>query len=185
MSAAFDWHSHYAQVRKRLYAAPKKVASGPVDNGNNDSRASCEPVKANVVACKPVVRRDILVLATGNGKEAYIMYAEPIGPNRPAFVDMKWPPPKRRTSPESIVRDVLKDTYYTIAALRGPTRQKDIVRLRQFAMWRMHRELGWGLAQIGRYFNRDHTTALHSIRMVDGIPRKGSTSAGTQFADAG
>lgn len=171
MSAAFDWHSHYAQVRKRLYAAPKKKIPGPVDNGNNASPASCEPGKSNVVACKPVVRRDILVLATGNGKEAYLMYAEPIGPNRPAFADMKWPPPKRRSSPESIVRDVLRGTDTTAAELRGVTRRKAVVKLRQFAMWRMSRELGWSLTQIGRYFNRDHTTALHSIRTVDGIKR--------------
>lgn len=171
MSAAFDWHTHYAQVRKRLYTVPKKFNAKPVDSGNSGSEASCLTPSTKVVECRPVVRRDILVLASGNGQEAYLMYAEPIGPKRPAFADMKWPPPKRRSSPESIVRDVLRGTDTTAAELRGVTRRKAVVKLRQFAMWRMSRELGWSLTQIGRYFNRDHTTAFHSIRTVDGIKR--------------
>ena len=45
----------------------------------------------------------------------------------------------------------------------GPRKEARIVRARWDA-WALARAAGWTLPEIGRAFNRDHTTILHGLR---------------------
>lgn len=52
-------------------------------------------------------------------------------------------------------------------SLRGPSQRSVVVRPRQLAMWLAHRDGGFGIAAIGRYFGgRDPATVRHAIRAI-------------------
>jgi hypothetical protein len=51
--------------------------------------------------------------------------------------------------------------------IRLPTRDGDIVELRQAAQYLATRRLGFSLSRVGLEFRRDHTTVLHAVRKID------------------
>ena len=51
--------------------------------------------------------------------------------------------------------------------LRGPRRLDPIVQARQEAMRRMYRSGRFTTTQIGRFFNRDHTTVCYSVKAAE------------------
>lgn len=56
----------------------------------------------------------------------------------------------------------------SIAEMRAPTRRTAPVALaRQVAMYLMHVVFGLSLSAVGRYFNRDRTTAAHACRQIE------------------
>ena len=61
---------------------------------------------------------------------------------------------------------VAEDYGSSLADMRGPRRRDDYVKPRQVAMYLASSQLGQGYAAIGRYFNRDHTTVMHAVRVV-------------------
>jgi chromosomal replication initiator protein len=62
--------------------------------------------------------------------------------------------------------------------VKGPSRQRQIARARQIAMWLARHHLTMSLPEIGRAFGgRDHTTALASIQKIDTLVE---TDAGVQ-----
>jgi chromosomal replication initiator protein len=65
-------------------------------------------------------------------------------------------------------------TYYGLKPVdvRGPSRQRQIARARQVSMFLIRTHLKASLPEIGRFFGgRDHTTALSSIRKIDGLTK--------------
>lgn len=53
----------------------------------------------------------------------------------------------------------------TVADLRGPRRQRDLILARHHIMYEVSRACPHlSLPQIGRLFDRDHTTVLHALR---------------------
>lgn len=63
----------------------------------------------------------------------------------------------------ALVEDAAREAGCTVAQMLGPQRALHPYRWR--AMKRAHEE-GYSLPQIGRAFNRDHTTVLHAVRKV-------------------
>jgi chromosomal replication initiator protein len=62
--------------------------------------------------------------------------------------------------------------------LTGPSRQRQVTRARQIAMYLVRHELRHSLPEIGRSFgDRDHTTVLASVNKIDGLR---ATDAGVQ-----
>lgn len=59
----------------------------------------------------------------------------------------------------------------------GKSRQRSVTRARQLAMYLCRRHLAASLPEIGRFFGRDHTTVMASVRKVEGLL---STDAGIQ-----
>lgn len=53
--------------------------------------------------------------------------------------------------------------------MRGPSRCKIVARPRQIAFFLARELTGSSLPKIGRYFNRDHTTALAGIRRIQAL----------------
>ncbi len=61
---------------------------------------------------------------------------------------------------------VAEDYGTSLAQMRGASRRSEDVRPRQVAMFLARRLTGQSLPAIGRYFNKDHTTVMHAVRVV-------------------
>jgi chromosomal replication initiator protein len=70
---------------------------------------------------------------------------------------------------DSIAKTVAKAFNVPIGDIKGASRQKEVVLPRQAAMYLMYRLLKPTYKDIGHFFGRDHTTAIHSI---DAIQKK-------------
>ena len=57
-------------------------------------------------------------------------------------------------------------TGVTILAMRGTTRLGKITLARQFAIWLVHIVRQDSLPATGRFFEKDHSTVMHSIRKI-------------------
>lgn len=58
---------------------------------------------------------------------------------------------------------------YTLDEIRGKGRVSELVACRQVLMYFLRTKSGMKLAEIGKRFNRDHTTVIHSLRTVNGL----------------
>ena len=68
----------------------------------------------------------------------------------------------------TIATAVAEETDMTIEALRGRRRSLRFARPRQLAMWLICKMCqGRSYPQIGKFFNRDHTTVIHAHRKID------------------
>jgi chromosomal replication initiation ATPase DnaA len=54
-----------------------------------------------------------------------------------------------------------------IADILGRNRRPPIAAAHHEAVWRVSQATGWSLPRLGRFFKRDHTTVLHSIREMN------------------
>ena len=52
----------------------------------------------------------------------------------------------------------------TLAEMKSESRKRRFAQPRQAAMVEIRRQLGYSYPQIGRMFNKDHTTVLHACR---------------------
>lgn len=70
----------------------------------------------------------------------------------------------------------------SVEELQSRSRKKSVSVPRQIAMYLARRHTGESLVEIGRFFNRDHSTVLHSIRVVgDRMRRDGAMNAQMQL----
>jgi chromosomal replication initiator protein len=69
--------------------------------------------------------------------------------------------PKEELAP--MIAEVARVTGHAVEELTGRDRTDGIVKVRQHAMLLAH-QAGYSMPQIGRAFNRDHTTVLEGIR---------------------
>lgn len=78
--------------------------------------------------------------------------------------------PPRRPTMKTIATAVAAKYGSSVEELMSDARQRAVVWPRQEAMWLMREEKAvngkprYSLPQIGHFFGRDHTTALHAIR---------------------
>lgn len=63
----------------------------------------------------------------------------------------------------AIVRRVAREYLLPVDEVLGPSRTKRAVASRKEAMQRLVDERDMSSSQIGRLFNRDHTTVLHAL----------------------
>jgi chromosomal replication initiation ATPase DnaA len=61
----------------------------------------------------------------------------------------------------------------SVMEIMGKRRHKSIAWARQSAMWRIRMATSLSLPQIGRMFDRDHTTVLHAIRAHEARLKQG------------
>ena len=78
----------------------------------------------------------------------------------------------RNLSVDDIQREVENVFKVSHADLVGPTRARSIVYPRQIAIYLCRQMLDLPYQDIGRKFNRDHTTAMHSVTMVEEMLKK-------------
>lgn len=138
---------HYARVRARLNNPPNAVV-------------------------KPALR---LVIDPNKPRSKHrsdsICYAYPIGPVIPEFEDRIR---VKSVSAKEIIFEVAHKHGISPIEIFGDRRCKHIIDARHEAIARVSEEKSeWSLTQIGRFFNRDHTTIIHAIRKVKGTERDG------------
>jgi len=68
-----------------------------------------------------------------------------------------------------VVDAVSKSTGVTVAEIMGPRRDRNIIRARFAAMAIARDYLNLSYPQIGREFNRDHTSVINAMRRVDAL----------------
>jgi chromosomal replication initiator protein len=75
-----------------------------------------------------------------------------------------------------IIRDFIARQFkLSVQDLQSRSRKKTIAFPRQVSMYLSRKYTEQGLAEIGKVFNRDHSTVLHSVRVItDAISRNGS-----------
>jgi chromosomal replication initiator protein len=68
---------------------------------------------------------------------------------------------------ESIIKEICK--YYSLTAeqVKGKSRKREIVKARFISIYIIKNETDFTLSAIGRIFNRDHSTILHSIKIIN------------------
>ena len=74
------------------------------------------------------------------------------------------------------IRDfVARQFKVSVSDLRSRSRKKVIAFPRQISMYLARKYTEEGLVDIGRAFNRDHSTVLHSVRVItEAMSRNGS-----------
>jgi chromosomal replication initiator protein len=86
-------------------------------------------------------------------------------------------------TPNLIISQVCK--FYSIdeTVLRGSLKNKGTSEARQIAMYLIRQMTNLSLPDIGREFNRDHTTVLHAIRKVEVNLKNGNTALQDSIRD--
>lgn len=69
----------------------------------------------------------------------------------------------------AIVEEVATEARVTPEDIYGDSRRADIVLARQIAQWRVSEELGYSTSVVGRHFNRDHASIIHSLKKIDAM----------------
>ena len=64
------------------------------------------------------------------------------------------------------IDEVCEDYNITYEQIISPTRLRIISLPRQVAMYKLH-QLGYSLMEIGKIFNKDHTTVIHAVRKIE------------------
>jgi len=72
--------------------------------------------------------------------------------------------PQPRRLGRHIIAEVAKETGISVADILGPRRLAPVAAARRIAMQRIRNELGYSYPQIGRMFDRDHSTCIWACR---------------------
>ena len=74
---------------------------------------------------------------------------------------------RRAISPKQVIDKVAK--YYDLSGkdLYGTSRVKNIKSARQVAMYLLKDQLGLSTVRIGQEFDKDHTTIMHGIKVIE------------------
>ncbi len=76
-----------------------------------------------------------------------------------------------QTAPSQIAKRIIEqvciETGISQDLIKSPIRTNPVSQARQEAIWRIAADTTLSLPQIGRIFNRDHTTILHAIRRMN------------------
>ena len=70
-------------------------------------------------------------------------------------------------TPDAIIAEVARFFGYDEAVIRGAGRSRQVVNARNIAMYLIRNITGLSTIEIGKIFNRDHSTAVHSLDQVD------------------
>jgi len=82
---------------------------------------------------------------------------------------------KEAVTPQFIIKKVSKFFDVSKDELLGTSRRKDIVRPRQIAICLMRKEGQFSYPAIGKFFNKDHSTIMHSYRKIDDAIKENET----------
>ena len=70
-------------------------------------------------------------------------------------------------TPEAIIDYIAKYFDLDTDSLQGQSRGRDVTNARQIAMYLIRRMNNMSLKDIGKAFNRDHSTVMHSLEKVE------------------
>lgn len=149
-----ELHAHYKAVRDRLNNPPKK-----------------EPV-VRLIYPEPQKYPEPL------DQPPVIVEPEPV-----AVIPIHHFPVISETPAQAILREVAEKHNMSVKQVQSTARLKEFVAARQEASYRLNKELGFSLKQIGNMLGRrDHTTVLHAIKRYEKNLAKGCEAWARQVA---
>lgn len=75
----------------------------------------------------------------------------------------------RAVTPARIIQLVSETTGVHFKSMAAKDRHRNLVDARIIAMWLIRNMTRHSLLEIGRMFNRDHTTVIHSLRTLENL----------------
>ena len=91
--------------------------------------------------------------------------------------------PEALPTPSLIISQVCKFYSLEEQVIRGTNKSKGTAEARQIAMYLIRKLTNLSLPDIGREFNRDHSTALYAIRKVEVALEKKDTNLQNNIRD--
>jgi hypothetical protein len=88
----------------------------------------------------------------------------------PPWAPPRWKPVRLRSpfdQTQDLKRWVAAKLFVSVKRMEGKQRQHSVVHARWIAMYLCSKVLGKSSPQIGRAFNRDHTSVLHALRNIE------------------
>jgi chromosomal replication initiator protein len=95
------------------------------------------------------------------------LLGQPIGPDLVALAIAAVDAPGGPRTIEQVMRAVARAYGLEVEALRSRSRRRNLVRPRQLAMYICRTSTDSSLKDIGRAFNRDHTSVMYAIGVVE------------------
>lgn len=72
-----------------------------------------------------------------------------------------------RTNMDNIVKFVVGLTDYSVEDIMSKRRKHSVVEVRHICMWVLRKKTNNTMKDIGRYFNRDHSTVVYAVQLMD------------------
>lgn len=72
-----------------------------------------------------------------------------------------------------IIREELRRYKINLEVLHSDTKTARLVKIRHYIMWRTRKESGMSFPELGKLFNRDHTSVLHAYKKAERLYREG------------
>lgn len=70
-----------------------------------------------------------------------------------------------------LVRDIIKEeadqNRITVDYLLSDTKTNKLVKIRHYTIWRARKETGMSFSQLGKIFNRDHSSVIHAYYKLE------------------
>lgn len=143
IGAAAAMHARWAGAHARLWGGRAAVV---------DRLAPASP---------PRPASTLIVLPVLNDRYGWPLYLKPAPYDHCSGGAIELP----KKTLKQIALEVCSKYEVSLVDLKSARRDHATVVARQEACWRMRHETERSLPEIGRFFNRDHTTALHSVRV--------------------
>lgn len=71
-----------------------------------------------------------------------------------------------KRDPKQTINAILDHYGYTLEKVKEKGRKQEVVTARMVCICALYFEHKWTLKKVGEYFNRDHTTMVHSIQRI-------------------
>jgi chromosomal replication initiation ATPase DnaA len=99
----------------------------------------------------------------------------PTNPHQEEEKEVESPPSiPREVTPQEVMHAVANYYGIGISDITGYSRRFNVLRARQVAMYLSCKNTKTSTAQLGRIFNRDHSTIIHGRDLIDGFIKSGS-----------
>jgi len=72
-----------------------------------------------------------------------------------------------------IIREEVKRYRINLEVLQSDTKTATLVKIRHYIMWRARKESGMSFPELGKLFNRDHSSVLHAYKKTERLYREG------------
>ena len=72
-----------------------------------------------------------------------------------------------------IIREELRRYKINLEVLHSDTKTARLVKIRHYIMWRTRKESGMSFPELGKLFNRDHTSVIHAYKKAERLYRQG------------
>jgi chromosomal replication initiator protein len=142
---------------------------GPMDDQLAQSYLEYVSQEKNV-SLKPEMKKEMLKNFQNDGrslKSAITNYkaSNLVSKDSPSFEYT--PLPINISADDQIIKSISKDFNLTEEEILSPGRRKELILPRHLSMYLMYKALGISLFQVGKKFNRDHSSVIYAVSKIE------------------